>query len=72
VAEPKKVVERVYAQLGLEMTSGYEARLAAAQQRARAHTTTHRYSLEEFGLDAAEIQTRLADLFERFHWEDAS
>jgi hypothetical protein len=72
VAEPKKVVERVYAQLGLEMTSGYEARLAAAQQRARAHATTHRYSLEEFGLEAAEIQTRLADLFARFHWEEAS
>jgi hypothetical protein len=70
VAEPKKVVERVYAELGLEMTARYEATLAAAQQRARAHKTSHRYSLEEFGLRADEIHTRLADLFERFGWEE--
>jgi hypothetical protein len=70
VAEPKKVVERVYAELGLEMTSQYEARLAAAQQRAGAHRTTHRYRLDEFGLEPGEIRTRLADLFERFGWED--
>lgn len=72
VAEPRKVVERVYAELGLEMTAEYQATLAAAQQAARAHSTTHRYSLEEFGLEAGEIRARLADLFERFHWEDPS
>jgi hypothetical protein len=71
VAEPKKVVERVYAQLGIAMTADYEAALVAAQQRARAHRTSHRYSLEQFGLEAGEIRDRLADLFERFHWEDA-
>jgi len=71
VAEPKKVVERVYAQLGLGMTADYEAVLVAAQQRARAHETTHRYSLEQFGLEAGEIHARLADLFEHFHWEEA-
>jgi hypothetical protein len=69
VAEPKKVVERVYARLGLEMTAGFEATLAAAQERARTHATSHRYGLEEFGLDAGEIHARLADLFERFGWE---
>jgi hypothetical protein len=71
VAEPKKVVERVYAQLGLAMSADYERTLAAAQERVRAHETTHRYSLEQFGLEAGEIRARLADLFERFHWEDA-
>jgi hypothetical protein len=71
VAEPKKVVERIYAQLGLEMTDDYARTLAAEQERARKHETTHRYSLEQFGLEAGEIHARLADLFERFHWEDA-
>lgn len=71
VAEPKKVVERVYAELGLEMTDEFAAVLGAAQRRARAHRTSHRYGLEEFGLDAGEIRTRLADLFERFGWEEA-
>jgi hypothetical protein len=71
VAEPKKVVERVYARLGLDVTPQFEATLAAAQRRARDHTTSHRYSLDEFGLEAGEIHARLADLFERFGWEDA-
>lgn len=69
VAEPKKAVERVYAELGLELTGAYAGTLAAEQERARAHATSHRYSLEQFGLSAEEIRTRLADLFERFHWE---
>jgi hypothetical protein len=71
VAEPKKVVERVYARLGLEVTADCERALAVAQERARRHETAHRYSLEQFGLEAGEIHARLADLFQRFHWEDA-
>jgi hypothetical protein len=71
VAEPKKVVERVYAELGIPLTAAYEQALAALQEKARRHETSHRYSLEQFGLDAGEIRARLADLFERFHWEDA-
>ena len=70
VAEPKKVVGQIYAQLGLEITADYERRLDAEQEKARKHQTTHHYSLEQFGLDPGEIHARLADLFERFHWED--
>jgi len=70
-ADPKKVVERVYAQLGLDVTPRFGAALAAAEQRAQKHTTGHRYSLAEFGLEAGEIHARLADLFERFGWQDA-
>ena len=70
VEEPKKVVEHIYAQLGLAVTADYARTLDAEQERARRHETTHRYSLEQFGLEAGEIRARLADLFERFHWED--
>lgn len=71
VAAPKQTVERVYAQLGIEMTEGFERALAAAQERSRRHETSHRYSLEQFGLEAGEIRAKLGDLFERFGWEDA-
>jgi len=70
VSEPKKVVERVYAQLGLAVTTDYALMLDAEQEGARRHETTHRYSLEQFGLEAGEIRARLTDLFKRFHWED--
>jgi hypothetical protein len=71
-AEPKKVIERVYAELGIPVTPEYEALLAAEQGRAKRHETAHRYSLEEFGLRADEIRTELSDLFERFHWNDGA
>ena len=71
VAEPKRSVEEVYAALGFPVSSGYAAVLESEQKRARQHETGHRYSLEEFGLEAGEIRRRLAPLFERYGWDDA-
>ena len=73
VAEPQKTVERVYAELGMPISPAYAETLAAAQRKAAtAHETTHRYSLEEFGLRADEFRTRMADLFARFHWDEVA
>ena len=69
VAEPKLVIERVYAELGLPVTPRFQRVLLAEQQKAKQHETSHRYSLEEFGLRSDELRTRLAGLFERFHWK---
>jgi hypothetical protein len=74
IAHPKQVVRSVYADLGYEMSPEYEAILDEAQAGAGRHETRHSYSLEEFGLDEAEIRKQLAPLFERFDWpsQDAS
>jgi hypothetical protein len=70
VAEPRKVIERIYAELGFPVSPAYAETLVAAQRRAgQGHETTHRYSLEEFGLRGDEIRANLAELFERFHWD---
>jgi hypothetical protein len=71
VADPKKVIEAVYAQLGFAVTPAYDAWLAARQRRAEKYETSHRYDLAEFGLSAGEIHDRLAGLFERFQWDAA-
>jgi len=42
--------------------------LVAQEQRAKAHETTHSYSLTEFGLDKDLIADRLADMFEVYQW----
>ena len=68
---PRETIERVYRELGLPMTPQYAQRLAELAERSREHETAHRYSLEEFGLSATDIQRNLADLFERFGWETA-
>ncbi len=70
VADPERVVRRVYEELGFAMTPAYDAVLTTLQRNAPKHETSHRYDLAEFGLSADEIHTRLADLFERFHWDD--
>jgi hypothetical protein len=69
VAEPKRTVEEVYAQLGLPVSSGYAAALEREQKRARGHETSHRYSLEEFGLESTAIRSGLAELFARYGWD---
>lgn len=68
--DPVSAIRRLYADLGLEMTTQYQTFLEAQGKRERKHRSGHSYSLEEFGLDADEIHTRLAGLFERFHWEE--
>lgn len=69
MADPATSVERVYGDLGLEMTDAYREVLRRERKHAREHVSGHAYSLEEFGLDADAIQTRLADLFERYDWD---
>jgi len=69
VAEPTRTVERLYEQIGFPMSPGYRDVLAAEEKKAKAHETTHRYSLEEFGLRADEIHAALRDLFEQYEWD---
>ena len=71
VAQPRRTVERLYADLGLEMTEAFRATLQK-EQETRKHETEHRYSLSEFGLEDAEIRQTLAPLFDRFRWDSAT
>jgi hypothetical protein len=72
VADPKSTIESVYADLGLPMTPGYRAMLAKQGSRARQHQSGHSYALDEFGLEPREIRERLAELFDRYRWDDAA
>jgi hypothetical protein len=70
VEAPRRAVAKMYAELGFDVTPEFAAVLAAEDQRARKHETSHRYSLEEFGLRADELRERLGDLYERFAWPE--
>ena len=69
VSAPRATLERVYADLGIPLSAQAREFLAAEDANAREHETTHRYSLEEFGLEHAEIHRKLAPLFSRFNWD---
>lgn len=70
VGSPKQTVEAVYEKLGLEMTPEYAAILEEEENRTRKHKTEHRYTLDEFGIDANDLRDELAELFDQFGWEN--
>ena len=69
VENPGAAMRRLYDELGLPMTEEYGRVLDAETAGAGKHVSGHSYSLDEFGLDAASIETRLGDLYERWGWE---
>jgi hypothetical protein len=68
VADPRTVVERLYADFGYEVSPRLREALGEAEVKTGQHATKHRYSLEQYGLTEHEIRERLAPLFERFDW----
>jgi hypothetical protein len=68
-ADPAATIERVYAELGLEVSDAFRERLAGEGKREQKHKTRHSYSLEEFGLEGDVIREELGELFERFQWD---
>jgi hypothetical protein len=69
-AAPRRAVERMYGELGVDVTPELAARLAAEDARSRKHETSHRYSLAEFGLRDQQLRERVGEqLFARFGWK---
>lgn len=67
---PRAVVEKVYHQFGWPLSPAYTEYLARAQERAeQGHRSQHRYQVSDWGPSAAEIESRLAPLFELYGWE---
>lgn len=60
------VLEEVYRRFGWEADAGFRASLEEDGARGASYTSRHRYSLEEFGLEAGEIRTRFARMNQAF------
>ena len=69
VSDPQATIESLYRDLELPMSDAFRALLAGEGKRERDHTSSHSYSLEEFGLSGDVIREQLGDLFDRFQWE---
>ena len=67
-ASPRAALEKMYAELGFDVTPEFVRVLDAEEARAKKHETSHRYSLEEFGLEKNTLRERLAPLYAQFHW----
>ena len=69
VSDPKATVEAVFEALEIDITPSTLATLDEHQERARAHRSSHRYELDEFGIDEAQLKRDLRGLFDRFGWD---
>jgi hypothetical protein len=70
ISDPAVAIEGIYRDLGLSVSPQYREQLLAGTGRAEAHSSTHSYSLEEFDLASDDIRMQLADLFERYGWDE--
>lgn len=68
-SDPAKTIDGIYRDLGLELSATYRDVLSREGRREQKHRSTHRYSLEEFGLQADTIREELDGLFSRFGWD---
>lgn len=70
VADPRRTVLGIYDHFGMGATADYRAKVAQATARARSFQSTHRYSLDEFGISRDFIRDQLGDLFEGLGLEE--
>ena len=55
---------------GLPITEVYAETLAAQDAKARQHTSRHRCSAEEFGIDVERMSGELATFYREYGWDE--
>ena len=71
VEDPAGTISRVYAALGLDVTSAFVDRLDDAVRKSSTYVSTHQYNLSQFGLTEDEIYSRLEDVFQEYKFDVA-
>lgn len=66
VSDPAGMIRRLYAHFGYPVSASLAAVLDEATRQTRSYRSSHRYRLDEMGLDDARIRTEFAPIFERF------
>ena len=69
IPRPDEEVERVYKELGMEISPAFRQSLKAAREKSKSHSSKHHYSLDEFGLSREEVEDRLDFVFKQFAYE---
>ena len=69
VGEPRETVDRIYEWLDLQMTDAVSSSIDEEIEASRDYSSSHDYSIQQFGLTRGEIYTRLRDIFEAHGFE---
>ena len=66
---PQGIIEKIYTHFGLTMSDSFSARLQTVTETSRNYKSKHTYTLEEYGLSKAWIQTELGGVLEAYDFE---
>ncbi len=69
VNDAERCIKQVYKDLGIDLPDNLLPSLQNYAKEQMVYSSSHKYSLAEFGLDPEEIEKRLDNLFVRFQWE---
>lgn len=68
LADPKSVVQQIYARFGLEISEDFDRYLEEERRAAKAFRSQHEFEPEGSGPARDRVHRELADLFDRFGW----
>ena len=68
LADPKQVVEEIYARFGLEISAKFDRFLEQQREAAKTFRSQHAFEPEAQGPARERVHRELADLFDRFGW----
>lgn len=71
-AQPRQTVESVYASLGIDLSPAFADFLKTQEEREKKHASHFEYSIDDYEVGPQEIETRLADHYERYGWPRTS
>lgn len=68
VGAPKNTVEAIYSELGLDLSPQYCEYLATQEEKEKKHSSHYKYSIENYAVTPAEIETELEEFYQQYQW----
>lgn len=69
---PRQTVQALYKIFGLEMSEAYLAYLEQYQEQQKGRSSQFSYSIDDYEITPLEIETRLDDFYQQYHWPKIS
>lgn len=66
--QPRATAHQIYHALEMPLTGSFDQFLESQEERERSHKTHFRYSLDDYGLSRANIETQLSDFYNDYSW----
>ncbi len=70
--QPRATVHAIYRALGMSLTDSFYRYLQSQEEREKSHTTDFRYSIDDYAVSREQIEARLGEFYDKYHWPRAA